>query len=129
MDRPHVGTFLTQLWQATGTPRYRELAEGAARAVVQSIPFTPTGHCHGLAGYGHFLLDLAEATGDPAYTEHAQECADSIVVRHVRRDGLWLLPSDNGLETGFDYGTGMPGPLSFLLRLRHGGPHPWTPSR
>ncbi|MDX2817692.1 class IV lanthionine synthetase LanL [Streptomyces sp. PA03-5A] len=124
-----VGTFLTQLWQATGTPRYRELAEGAARAVVQSIPFTPTGHCHGLAGYGHFLLDLAEATGDPAYTEHAQECADSIVVRHVRRDGLWLLPSDNGLETGFDYGTGMPGPLSFLLRLRHGGPHPWTPSR
>ncbi|MFF0478758.1 class IV lanthionine synthetase LanL [Streptomyces sp. NPDC004284] len=133
--RPHwchgsagVGTFLLRLWQATGAPEYRVHAERAALAVARSAPYAPVGHCHGLSGFGHFLLDMADAFADPGYREQAEACAELIEVRHARRAGRRLLPSDSGLEVGFDHAGGMAGALGFLIRLRHGGPGPWVPA-
>jgi hypothetical protein len=35
------------------------------------------------------------------------------------------VPDESGHEVSAGYGTGLSGVLSFLLRLRHGGPRPW----
>jgi hypothetical protein len=80
-----------------------------------------------LAGDGDFLLDLADLTGERRYRDWAWELAAVMQVRHVVRDGLWLLADDSGTKVTTDYNTGLGGPLGFLLRLRHGGPRQWMP--
>ncbi len=45
-----VGTFLIRLWQTTGTPRYRDLAEMAGVAVHRARFGQSASQCHGLAG-------------------------------------------------------------------------------
>ncbi|GDY31695.1 serine/threonine protein kinase [Gandjariella thermophila] len=120
-----VGTFLARLWQATGVDRYREWAEAAACAVRGSRWRTGTATCHGLPGDGEFLLDLAGALGEPRYRDWAEELAACLDVRAVLRDGYRLVPDESGTGVSAGYATGLAGVLSFLLRLRHGGPRPW----
>jgi tRNA A-37 threonylcarbamoyl transferase component Bud32 len=119
-----VGTFLIRLWRATGDDRYRELAEGAAHAVRDSRWQVTSSYCHGLAGDGQFLLDLADLLGEPRYHAWAEELATCLHARAVYRDGRLVVPDPSG-EVTAGYGTGLAGVLSFLLRLRHGGPRPW----
>lgn len=120
-----VGTFLIRLWQATGADQYRKLAEGAARAVRSARWHMSTSHCHGLAGDGQFLLDLADLLGETRYHIGAEELAACLEVRAVYRDGQLVVPDSSGDEVSASYGAGLAGVLSFLLRLRHGGPRPW----
>ncbi|MFI5911632.1 class IV lanthionine synthetase LanL [Dactylosporangium sp. NPDC051541] len=118
-----IGTFLIRLFTATGEQRYADLAVQAAAATAQDVWSAAVGACCGLAGDGHFLLDLAERTGDERYRARAEEMAEVIHIERYRRDGLDL-PSDP--DRGYDYGHGTAGVLDFLLRLRYGGPRPWT---
>jgi hypothetical protein len=120
-----IGTFLARHWVATGDDRSRELAEAAAVAVRGARWRVTTTACHGLAGDGEFLLDLAVILGDPTYRDWAEELAACLDARSVLRDGRRLLPDETGTDVSAAYGTGLAGPLSFLLRLRHGGPRPW----
>ncbi len=120
-----VGTFLIRLWAVTGEPRFRELAEAGAVAVRREKWYSSAAMCHGLAGDGDFLLDLAELTGEHRYREWAAELAAVMHTRHMIRDGLMVLPDENGTAATVDYATGLGGATSFLLRLRHGGPRPW----
>jgi hypothetical protein len=120
-----VGTFLIRLWQATGADEYRNLAEGAARAVRFARWHMSTSYCHGLAGDGQFLLDLADLLGETRYHLWAEELAACLEVRAVYRDGRLVVPDSSGDRVSAGYGTGLAGVLSFLLRLRHGGPRPW----
>ncbi|WP_416972952.1 class IV lanthionine synthetase LanL [Streptomyces sp. 4F14] len=116
-----VGTFLLRLWQATGEDTLRELAEEAATAVHRARWFTGTAVCHGLAGNGDFLLDMDQALGGP-YRAMAEDFAATLYTRHALRDGRALLPDESGARVTVDYGVGLAGTVSFLLRLRHGGP-------
>ncbi|MFJ6724584.1 class IV lanthionine synthetase LanL [Streptomyces sp. NPDC091281] len=126
-----VGTFLIRLWQATGDPDALALAEEAATAVHRARWTSGSAVCHGLAGNGDFLLDLADALDADAldadarggpYRDMAADLALALHSRHVLHDGLALLPDESGLRVTPDYGVGLAGALSFLLRLRHGGP-------
>ena len=120
-----VGTFLVRLWMVTGVDRYRELAEAAACAVRDARWRMSTAACHGLPGDGEFLLDLADFLQERRYRDWAEELAACLDVRSAVLDGYRLVPGESGTRVSADYGTGMSGVLSFLLRLRQGGPRPW----
>ncbi|MFI7690151.1 class IV lanthionine synthetase LanL [Nonomuraea sp. NPDC049655] len=121
-----IGTFLVRLHAATGDPRFRQAAEGAAATVYARRLASGTSACHGLAGDGQFLLDLAAFLGEPRYRGQAEELAAVLWSRAVVRDGLLVTPDEGGTATGVGWNTGLAGVLSFLDRLRHGGPRPWT---
>ncbi|MGV9773604.1 class IV lanthionine synthetase LanL [Streptosporangium sp. NPDC003464] len=120
-----VGTFLLRLHAATGDPRLREAAESAARAVHARRLVSGTAACHGLAGDGQFLLDLADLLDEPVYRERAEELAGVLWSRAVVRDGLLVVPDEEGTAVTIGWNTGLAGILDFLHRLRHGGPRPW----
>ncbi|MFD0891555.1 lanthionine synthetase LanC family protein, partial [Streptosporangium algeriense] len=84
-----------------------------------------TAACHGLAGDGQFLLDMADLLDAPGYRDQAEEHAASLWAGAVLRDGLLLVPDEDGIGLTLGWNTGMSGVLDFLLRLRHGGPRPW----
>jgi lantibiotic modifying enzyme len=119
-----VGTFLIRLWLATGEDQYREQADGAAHAVRDNRWHMTSTYCHGLAGDGQFLLDLADLLDEPRYHAWAEELATCLHARAACHDGRLVVPDASG-EVTAGYGSGMAGMLSFLLRLRHGGPRPW----
>ncbi|WP_406192271.1 class IV lanthionine synthetase LanL [Kitasatospora sp. NBC_01560] len=119
-----VGTFLLRLWQTTGDPGFRQLAEQAALAVRHSAWHSGTAACHGLAGNGQFLLDLASAVGGP-YRGWTEELAGVLYGRHAVREGRLLLPDEGGRGVRADYQTGLAGSLDLLLRLDHGGGRLW----
>jgi lantibiotic modifying enzyme len=121
-----VGTFLVRAWQVTGEPRYADLARSAAAAVHRSRGRSNLAACHGLAGGGQFLLDLASALEEPLYRCWADDLARLMAARTVRRGTRLLVPDETGLAVVADYGVGLAGALAFLVRLRHGGPAPWT---
>src|SRR6185436_16411309 len=123
-----VGTFLLRLWQATGDPVARELAEQAATAVYRTRWSANSAACHGLAGNGQFLLDMASALDGP-YQGWAEELAVCLFARHALRDGRMLVPDESSSRFAIDYQIGLTGVLGFLIRLRHGGPHPWLVTR
>jgi serine/threonine protein kinase len=122
-----VGTFLVRLWRHTGDPRHRELAEHAAVAVHRSLWRSSTAMCHGLSGDGEFLLDLADVLEEPRYRAWAGEAAHALHLKAVHRNGLLLVPDESGIDVTCDQATGLAGAVGFLLRLRDGGPRPWTP--
>ncbi|UGQ13991.1 class IV lanthionine synthetase LanL [Yinghuangia sp. ASG 101] len=123
-----VGTFLIRLWDATGDPLLRDLAEQAGTAVRRARWHSGTTACHGLAGNGEFLLDLAEFLGTEAktYRDHARECAELIAVRGALLGGRMVPCDETAIGVSASYGTGLAGAAGFLLRLRHGGPRLWT---
>ncbi|MFD5429051.1 class IV lanthionine synthetase LanL [Streptomyces sp. NPDC127084] len=118
-----IGTFLIRLWSSTGLPRFAELAGQAAAACVADPWRAVAGACCGNAGVGHFLLDMAEITGEARYRRQAEGIAAVIDAQHCEYDGLRLVAD---ATCGSEYGNGTAGILDFLLRLRHGGPRPWT---
>ncbi|XVQ82182.1 class IV lanthionine synthetase LanL [Microbispora siamensis] len=120
-----IGTFLVRLHAATGDPRFRAAAESAAAAVYASRLSSGTAACHGLAGDGQFLLDLADLLREPVYRERAAELAAVLWSRATERDGLLVVPDENGMNVSVGWSTGLAGVVDFVLRLRHGGPRPW----
>jgi lantibiotic modifying enzyme len=119
-----IGTFLIRLWSATGEQRFADLAVRCA-PTDQSRWSTAVGACCGLAGSGHFLLDLADLTGQHHFRAQAEAIAVVIhAQRHMSGDLQIPCPADNG----YTYAEGAAGVLDFLLRLRHGGSHPWLPN-
>jgi tRNA A-37 threonylcarbamoyl transferase component Bud32 len=119
-----IGGFLIRLWAATGEQRYADLAHQAAGTVLHNPWHAEPGACCGLAGGGQYLLDLAEFTGEERYRSHAEGLAGIVHAQRTEHDGLVLTaePAD-----GAAYADGAAGILDFLIRLRHGGPHPWLP--
>ncbi|MER6582874.1 class IV lanthionine synthetase LanL [Nonomuraea sp. NPDC001023] len=121
-----VGSFLVRLHSVTGEPDFLDAAKAAAVAVRGSRLSSGTAACHGLAGDGQFLLDMAGLLGEADYRAQAAELAACLEARAVLRDGLLVVPDENGDTVSFGWNTGLAGVLDFLLRLRHGGPRPWT---
>ncbi|WP_198586969.1 class IV lanthionine synthetase LanL [Glycomyces xiaoerkulensis] len=123
-----IGTYLVRAWDATGDDRYGKLAAQAAAGVHRGRWRTGTAQCHGLAGDSEFLLDLADRTGDEAYRSWARDCVDAVYARAATRDGRTLPSDESGTDVTADYGVGVSGVLSLLLRLRHGGSRLWLPA-
>lgn len=121
-----IATFLLRAWRLLGEPRYLELARAAGQAVYESRLCATTAACHGLAGGGQYLLDLADAVGESTYRDQAWELARVIATRSARCGARLLVPDETGRHIVADYGVGFAGVLDFLVRLRHGGPRPWT---
>lgn len=121
-----IGAFLLRAGDAFADPRLSELAGAAAATVRRDRPRANPAACHGLAGSGHFLLDLADARDDPAARRGAEDLARLLAVRATRRGGRFLVPDETGAAVAADHGVGLAGALGFLVRLRHGGPAPWT---
>ncbi|MHC6630242.1 class IV lanthionine synthetase LanL [Streptomyces globosus] len=119
-----IGSFLVRLWQATGDDRFRDLARGAARAVVERASRAALTQCHGLAGNGDFLLDLADATGESSYRAMAEDLARLIVAERARRGSHVVFPNEYG-EVSTSWSDGTAGILAFLLRIRHTEPRHW----
>jgi serine/threonine protein kinase len=119
-----IGLFLIRLWAASGEQRFADLAEQAAATVAHNPWRIPTAAFSGLAGGGQFLLDMADTTGQQAYRDQAHELATVIHAQHTEHDNLHLVSEP---VNGASYMDGTAGILDFLLRLRHGGPHPWIP--
>ncbi|MBP2328418.1 hypothetical protein JOF56_008803 [Kibdelosporangium banguiense] len=122
-----VGTFLARMWQHSRDDRYGRLAAEAGVAVRRTRWHAGLSQCHGLSGDGDFLLDLAGLTGNDQYRDWAAELAVSLRVRAALRDGRLVVPDETGAAVYADFGTGLSGALSFLLRLRSGGRRPWLP--
>jgi rhamnogalacturonyl hydrolase YesR len=118
-----VGTFLLRFFAATGESTAKDLAKAAAFAVRCANWVAPPVWCHGLASDGDYLLDCAQVFGEARYRDWAVDTADIIAARTVLVDGRALTPDETG-GTVVSYGNGFVGPLSFLLRLRHGGDRP-----
>ncbi|CAL9333807.1 putative SapB synthase [Streptomyces sp. enrichment culture] len=119
-----IGSFLIRLWQATGDDRFRDLARGAARAVVERASRAALTQCHGLAGNGDFLLDLADATGESSYRAMADDLARLIVTERAQRGSHVVFPNEYG-EVSTSWSDGTAGILAFLLRVRHTEPRHW----
>lgn len=120
-----IGGFLIRFWAQTGDQRYGQAAvECAATAVGHAWSLAP-GACCGLAGVGHFLLDVAELTGQEEFRADAEHVAALLEAQHHIEVGP---PRAAERSTGVDYAGGIAGVLDFLIRLRHGGPNPWTPA-
>ncbi|MEV4196679.1 lanthionine synthetase LanC family protein, partial [Streptomyces toxytricini] len=119
-----IGSFLIRLWQATGDDRFRDLARGAARAVVERASRAALTQCHGLAGNGDFLLDLADATGESSYRAMADDLARLIVTERAHRGSHVVFPNEYG-EVSTSWSDGTAGILAFLLRVRHTEPRHW----
>ncbi|MFD0690514.1 class IV lanthionine synthetase LanL [Actinomadura fibrosa] len=122
-----VGTFLCRLHAHGGDPRHRDAAVAAGRAVLRTRRLSGTAYCHGLAGNGDLLVELAETTGDRTYLAWAETLADLLAARALDRDGRLVPPDESGKEVTAGYGAGLAGHLSFLLRLRSGGPRLFHP--
>ncbi|RJL22590.1 class IV lanthionine synthetase LanL [Bailinhaonella thermotolerans] len=120
-----IGSFLVRHWYATGDAGSLDLARRAARAVHRTRWQTSGALCHGLPGEGDFLLDMAAFTGEERYRRQAGDLAECLAARAVRRDGRLRVPDRLG-EAPHTYLGGTAGVLSFLLRLRGGGPRAWT---
>lgn len=116
-----IGTFLLRLFAVTGEQRFAEYARAAAGAVHRARWTASPVVCHGLAGDGEFLLDAAAWLADPTYRAWAEDLVPLLAVRHCRRRGRVLLPDESLRSHGADYGVGLSGVVSYLLRLRHGG--------
>ncbi|MFJ9822884.1 class IV lanthionine synthetase LanL [Streptomyces sp. NPDC101160] len=119
-----IGTFLLQLWQATGDDRYGEAARRSTHAVAERATRAALTQCHGLAGNGDFLLDVADATGDPAYRVMAERLARLIVCERAERRGHVVFPNEYG-DVSTSWSDGSAGILAFLLRIRHTSPRHW----
>lgn len=120
-----VGKFLLRLGLATGDTQLLDLAHRAAVAVRnERWSLSPTG-CHGNAGSGDFLLDMADRLPDGPYRIWAEEIAHVIELRARLIDGRLLIPGDDMQTLDMGFNSGMAGALSFLFRLRHGGPAAW----
>ncbi|MGW7311301.1 lanthionine synthetase LanC family protein, partial [Streptomyces sp. NPDC054835] len=119
-----IGSFLVRLWRATGDERFRDLALGGTRAVVERASRAALTQCHGLAGNGDFLLDMAEATGDPAHRARAEELARLIVSERSHRGSHVVFPNEYG-DVSTSWSDGSAGILAFLLRVRHTEPRHW----
>ncbi|MEJ2579601.1 MAG: lanthionine synthetase LanC family protein, partial [Kineosporiaceae bacterium] len=120
-----IGTFLTRLHRASGDGRSAELAVLAGNAVLANSSRGVLGQCHGLAGNGEFLLDLAETTDRTVYRGLAARLARVILASGARRGESLVFPDEAG-GVSATWADGAAGILSFLLRLRYGGPRPWT---
>ena len=123
-----VGTFLARLGQATGEPRYRQLAHEAAVAVWRTRWLHGLAACHGLPGDGELLLDLA-ATGGVRYRDWAEEIAAAIYVRLGEQHGRLVGSDEPDGRVFLDFNTGYAGVVGFALRLVHGGPRWWMVDR
>ncbi|MFF0204559.1 class IV lanthionine synthetase LanL [Streptomyces sp. NPDC005017] len=119
-----IGSFLLQLWQTTGDDRYRDLATGAARAVMERASRAPLTQCHGLAGNGDLLLDLAAATGDPAHRAGAEAMARLIAAERSHRGSHVVFPNEYG-EVSTGWSDGSAGILAFLQRTLHTDSRLW----
>ncbi len=119
-----IGTFLTRLYRLTGNDRYRTWAEMSARAVVESSSRGVLAQCHGLSGNAEFLLDMHEITGDRSFMDEAGRVARLVHSSRTYQNDRVVFPDERGGLTS-TWGDGMPGVLSFLLRLVHGGPRMW----
>jgi len=122
-----VGTFLCRLYARTKEPEYLASAVAAAHAVMRTRWSMGTAYCHGLAGDGDFLIDLSRVTGDSTFADYADELAGLLWARRVYYDGAAVLPDESGSAVTGGYGAGSAGHLSFLLRLRMGGPRLFHP--
>ncbi|MFB6813185.1 lanthionine synthetase LanC family protein [Streptomyces sp. NPDC056347] len=124
-----VGTFLVRLWAAGGATddTLRALVDGAADAVTAGRVTDAPAACHGLAGNAELLLDVAELTGDDRYRADAELLVEHLAAQAVLRDGRLLVPEESRRTVLADYGTGLSGSLSLLLRMRHRGPRAWLP--
>ncbi|HEU5331573.1 MAG TPA: class IV lanthionine synthetase LanL [Actinocrinis sp.] len=120
-----IGGFLLRFWAQTGEQRYGEAALECAAAVVRHAWSLAPGACCGLAGVGHFLLDAAQLTGQEELRADAEHVAGLLEAQHSIEAGP---PKAAERDTGLDYAGGIAGVLDFLIRLRHGGPNPWTPT-
>lgn len=121
-----VGTFLLRLLAVTGEQRFSEYARAAAGEVYQSRWRSSPASCHGLSGDGQFLLDAAEQLDDGTYRAWAEDLVRLMAVRHCRRSGRTLVPDESARDVVADYNVGLAGVLAYLLRLRYGGPRPFT---
>lgn len=124
-----MGVFLAQLWQATREQRF--------------LDYAPAGRRGGLADAlddGDYGLPWAcrprrvaagpGRGGDrPTATHHcccrATEVAELIALRSAIRQGRQVPADERGTEVSAGFNTGLAGVLSFLVRLRYGGPRLW----
>ena len=109
-----------RLHDATGDPRYRRAADGAARAVMHHKWRIGLAYCHGLAGNGDFLLDLRRALPPPGRRTLPRSCGPSACgVAGV------TCSATSPARSWRDFNVGLGGILAFLLRLRLGGSRMW----
>ena len=116
-----IGTFLIRRYANLHDERLLPIIRGAVAAVVTARWRSGIGYCHGLAGNGDFLLDVADALGDETYLARARSLAGVLLDRRVmHRNELTFADETGAITPGFAGGTS--GVLSFLLRLKLGGP-------
>ncbi|MFE5947626.1 class IV lanthionine synthetase LanL [Streptomyces sp. NPDC056480] len=113
-----IGSFLIRLHTATREQRFASLSEQAAASIAHNPWASPDGACCGLAGAGHFLLDMAHHTGQSVYYGQARTITAVMKARPPK-------PTVKKEDLNCSYQSGIAGTLTFYLRLRHGGPHPW----
>jgi serine/threonine protein kinase len=76
----------------------------------------------GLAGIGDFHLDLYEFESKDDNLNHAYRALEGILMYSIDKGDALAFPGAEQTKIACDYGTGMAGVLSFIERLRSGGP-------
>ena len=123
-----AGTFLARALPVLQDQRLPALLHAAAAAVMTHRWSLGGAYCHGLAGNADFVLDLAGMVAG-VEQDWVRELASALVDCAVRLPGAHGVIgfSDEPGRVVPDFGVGTAGALSFLLRLRHGGPRLWLP--
>jgi Lanthionine synthetase C-like protein len=127
-----IGAFLLAAGRATGSGAALRTADAVA-ATLHLLAVRDGGAASwpggDAAGVGTFLARHAAATGDARSRELAVAAAfttgpDPLATGQLRLDLGALLGEDHGRPARLPRAA-TPQALSFLLRLRHGGPRPW----
>ncbi|MDH6110922.1 serine/threonine protein kinase [Kitasatospora sp. MAP12-15] len=118
-----IGPVLLRAGVGNGDERLVRLSADAARACRALAPrMSQVVQCCGLSGVGELLLDVGAVTGDVEFRQGAEEVAALILTRSGGPPRRPVLPDTSLSAASGQWAGGSAGVLSFLRRLRQGGP-------
>ena len=112
-----VGSALIRMYVTTHNKEYLKYADLAAKDVYNNIWNSSICQCHGACGDAEFLYDMYCVTNDPIYLDYVNNVNEYIFSSRVNVNGLNLLTDETKLSVSADWGTGLAGVGTYVIRI------------
>lgn len=112
-----IGSALIRMYLTTQNKKYLNYAELAAKNVYNGIWNSSMCQCHGVCGDAEFLYDMYCITHDPIYLSYIDNINEYIYSSRIDANGMDLLLDETKLRISADWGTGLSGVGTYIVRL------------